>query len=129
MSLVFLAAIALPAPSFFKDGGAYVTVLGMTPRVALAPILLQMMLAQYLFKVAYEVVLTPATYAVVAAVKRKEGLDVYEACEPAWVKVTISQKPRGGITIVAEASLPDPAGPGDSWGRSPLRGRDSPKSE
>ena len=42
--------------------------------------------------------------------------DVYEACKPAWVKVTISQKPRGGITIVAEASLPDPQGPAD---RSP----------
>lgn len=35
--------------------------------------------------------------------------DVYEACEPAWVKVTITQKPRGGITICAEASLPKPS--------------------
>jgi 7-cyano-7-deazaguanine reductase len=32
--------------------------------------------------------------------------DVFEACKPAWVKVTINQKPRGGITICAEASLP-----------------------
>jgi 7-cyano-7-deazaguanine reductase len=33
--------------------------------------------------------------------------DVYDACEPLWVKVSITQKPRGGITISAEASLPD----------------------
>jgi 7-cyano-7-deazaguanine reductase len=33
--------------------------------------------------------------------------DVYEACKPLWVKVAITQKPRGGITIYAEASLPD----------------------
>ena len=32
--------------------------------------------------------------------------DVFEACKPAWVKVTINQKPLGGITICAEASLP-----------------------
>ena len=36
MSLIFLAAIALPAPGFFKDQGAYATVLGMTPRIVLA---------------------------------------------------------------------------------------------
>jgi 7-cyano-7-deazaguanine reductase len=35
--------------------------------------------------------------------------DVYEACKPLWVKVMITQKPRGGITISAEASLPDAA--------------------
>jgi 7-cyano-7-deazaguanine reductase len=33
--------------------------------------------------------------------------DVYEACKPVWVKVTITQKPRGGITISAEATLPN----------------------
>jgi 7-cyano-7-deazaguanine reductase len=33
--------------------------------------------------------------------------DVYEACKPVWVKVTVTQKPRGGITIMAEAILPD----------------------
>jgi len=33
--------------------------------------------------------------------------DVYEACKPKWVTVSITQKPRGGITIHAEASLPD----------------------
>lgn len=135
MSLVFLAAIALPYPPFFKDQGAYATVLGMTPRIVLAslvaywtgefansitlsllkkatggkylwtrtisstlvgqafdtalfiaigfaltvpgPVLAQMMLAQYLFKVVYEVVLTPVTYAVVGAIKRREGLDTF----------------------------------------------------
>lgn len=35
--------------------------------------------------------------------------DIYEAAKPVWVKVSISQKARGGITIYAEASLPDPA--------------------
>jgi 7-cyano-7-deazaguanine reductase len=37
--------------------------------------------------------------------------DVFTACAPVWVKVTITQKPRGGITISAEASLPDPEAP------------------
>jgi 7-cyano-7-deazaguanine reductase len=35
--------------------------------------------------------------------------DVFEACKPRWVKVLITQKSRGGITISAEASLPDPS--------------------
>ncbi len=279
MSAVFLAAIALPFPSFFKDQAAYATVLGMTPRVVLAslvaywmgefansitlsllkkatqgkflwtrtvsstvvgqafdtaifisigfagivpgPVLAQMIAAQYLFKVVYEVVLTPVTYLVVGAVKRREGAgylrqgrqptipsgweeddgrlsvqgagnkvstpvplarglpraahvgrrrarerrgheplpghrparlgdgahrvrarpycieskslklyfwsfreegafcealaariaeDVYAACSPKWVKATVTQKPRGGVTISAEASLPDTPG-------------------
>ena len=37
-----------------------------------------MMLAQYLFKVVYEVVLTPVTYAVVGAIKRREGFDTFD---------------------------------------------------
>jgi queuosine precursor transporter len=136
MSLIFLAVRALPAPSFFKDQGAYATVLGMTPRIVLAsfvaywtgefansitlsllkkatggrylwtrtisstvfgqafdtllfiaigfagvvpgPVLLQIVLAQYLFKVGYEVLLTPVTYLVVGAVKRKEGVDTFD---------------------------------------------------
>jgi len=136
MSLVFLAAIALPAPSFFKDQGAYATVLGMTPRIVFASlvaywagefansialsmlkkatggkhlwtrtisstlvgqafdtvlfiaigfagsvpgsVLWQIMLAQYLFKVGYEILLTPVTYLVIAAVKRKEGVDTFD---------------------------------------------------
>lgn len=136
MSIVFLCAVALPAPAFFTDQDAYARVLGFTPRVVVAsliaywvgefansvtlsalkkltrgrflwtrtvsstvvgqsfdtalfitisflgtvpgPVLLQMMCAQYLFKVAYEVILTPATYRIVAVVKRREGLDTYD---------------------------------------------------
>jgi queuosine precursor transporter len=136
MSLIFLAATALPAPSFFKGQDAYALVLGMAPRIVLAslvaywagefansialslikkatggkylwtrtisstivgqafdtalfisigfagsvpgPVLLQMMIAQYLFKVGYEVVLTPVTYLVVGAVKRREGIDTFD---------------------------------------------------
>ena len=136
MSLVFLAAIALPAPPFFRDQGAYATVLGMTPRIVFASlvaywagefansialsmlkkatggkhlwtrtisstlvgqafdtvlfiaigfagsvpgsVLWQIMLAQYLFKVGYEILLTPVTYLVVGAVKRKEGMDTFD---------------------------------------------------
>jgi len=137
MSLVFLAALALPHPDFWKNQGAYESVLGLTPRIVLAslvaywvgefansitlsalkkatkgrhlwtrtisstvvgqgfdtalfigiaffgsvsvPVLLGMMLAQYLFKVAYEVILTPLTYVIVARVKAKEGVDTYDA--------------------------------------------------
>lgn len=32
--------------------------------------------------------------------------DVFEACKPKWVKVTVTQRPRGGITISAESVLP-----------------------
>ena len=41
-------------------------------------ILLQMILFQYLFKVCYEVVFTPITYAVVKWIKKKEDLDIYD---------------------------------------------------
>ncbi|HOV93723.1 MAG TPA: queuosine precursor transporter [Spirochaetales bacterium] len=41
-------------------------------------VLLQMMLAQYLFKVLYEALFTPLTYFVVARVKKLEGVDVYD---------------------------------------------------
>jgi 7-cyano-7-deazaguanine reductase len=37
------------------------------------------------------------------------AMDVYEACKPRWVTVTITQKPRGGISIAATASYPDTA--------------------
>ncbi len=42
------------------------------------PVLLQMMAAQYLFKVSYEIVLTPVTYKVVGFIKRIEGIDVFD---------------------------------------------------
>ena len=41
------------------------------------------------------------------ALSAQIAADVYEACKPAWVKVTITQKPRGGITITSESALPD----------------------
>jgi uncharacterized integral membrane protein (TIGR00697 family) len=136
MSAVFLLAIALPFPAFFKDQEAYAKVLGITPRIVAAslvaywagefansitlsalkkvtkghylwtrtisstivgqgldtalfiglsfagsvstPVLLQMMIAQYLFKVAYEVILTPVTYLVVGQVKKREGIDAFD---------------------------------------------------
>jgi 7-cyano-7-deazaguanine reductase len=33
--------------------------------------------------------------------------DIYEACKPRWVTVTITQRPRGGITISATATIPE----------------------
>lgn len=39
---------------------------------------LQMILFQYLFKVSYEVIFTPVTYAVVRWLKRKEGMDTFD---------------------------------------------------
>ena len=41
-------------------------------------VLIQMILLQYVWKVAYEVLLTPATYMVVHWIKRKEGIDSYD---------------------------------------------------
>jgi len=136
MSAIFLVAIVLPFPAFFKDQEAYAKVLGFTPRIVAASlvaywagefansitlsalkkltkgrylwtrtisstivgqgldtaifiglgfvgivpsaVLFQMMIAQYAFKVAYEVVLTPVTYAVVRGLKRREGIDAFD---------------------------------------------------
>ncbi len=41
-------------------------------------VLLQMILFQYLFKVCYEVILTPVTYVFVGWLKKKEEIDVYD---------------------------------------------------
>ena len=41
-------------------------------------VVLKMILFQYLFKVGYEVLFTPVTYAVVKTVKKKEGIDVFD---------------------------------------------------
>ena len=41
-------------------------------------VVLMMILFQYLFKVGYEVLFTPVTYAVVRTVKKAEGIDVYD---------------------------------------------------
>ena len=44
-------------------------------------VLIGMMIAQYLWKVGYEVVVTPLTYLVVGRVKRLEGIDSYDTKE------------------------------------------------
>ncbi len=41
-------------------------------------VLFQMMIAQYVFKVAYETIVTPVTYLVVRYVKRREGIDTFD---------------------------------------------------
>ena len=41
-------------------------------------VVLKMILFQYLFKVGYEVIFTPATYAVVAWIKKKEAIDTFD---------------------------------------------------
>ena len=134
--LIYLITIALPHPGYWDGQEAYATVLGTTPRVAVASfsgylfgefsnsvilsklkvatkgkklwvrtilstvvgegldsvifivisfwgtmensVVLKMILFQYLFKVGYEVLFTPVTYAVVKAVKKAEGIDVYD---------------------------------------------------
>ena len=40
--------------------------------------LMTMVICQYLFKVGYEILFTPVTYAVVGALKRREGVDVFD---------------------------------------------------
>ena len=134
--LIYLLTIALPHPGYWESQDAYATVLGTTPRVAIASfagylfgefsnsiilskmkvatkgkklwartilstvvgegmdsvifimisfwgtmensIVLQMILFQYLFKVGYEILFTPVTYVVVKAIKKAEGVDVYD---------------------------------------------------
>ena len=134
--LVYLLTIALPHPGYWENQDAYATVMGTTPRVAIASfagylfgefsnsiilsrlkvatkgkklwvrtilstvvgegldsvifimisfwgtmdnsVVLQMILFQYLFKVAYEALFTPVTYVVVKAIKKAEGIDVYD---------------------------------------------------
>lgn len=133
---IYLITIALPHPGFWESQDAFATVLGTTPRVALASfagylfgefsnsmvlsklkvatkgeklwvrtilstivgegfdsvifitisflgtmetkVVLQMILFQYLFKVCYEVIFTPATYAIVKYIKKKEEVDTYD---------------------------------------------------
>jgi len=41
-------------------------------------VMLQVMLSQFVLKVSWEVLLTPATYAVVGWLKKREGVDVYD---------------------------------------------------
>lgn len=133
---VYLLTIALPHPGFWEGQSAYQTVLGTTPRVAIASFagylfgefsnsvvlsklkvatqgkklwirtilstlvgegldsiifvtisfwgtmdnttVLRMILFQYLFKVIYEALFTPVTYAIVNRLKSIENIDVYD---------------------------------------------------
>ncbi len=133
---IYLMTIALPHPDFWTNQDAYATVMGTTPRVAIASFIgylfgefsnsmilsklkvitkgknlwirtilstlvgegfdsiifvtisfwgtmdnktvLSMILFQYLFKVCYEIIFTPATYAIVNWIKRKEGIDTFD---------------------------------------------------
>ena len=134
--LIYLITIVLPHPGYWENQDAYATVMGTTPRVAVASfagylfgefsnsiilsklkvatkgknlwirtilstvvgegldsvifimisfwgtmdnsVVLQMILFQYLFKVAYEVIFTPVTYAVVKIIKKAEGIDTFD---------------------------------------------------
>jgi uncharacterized integral membrane protein (TIGR00697 family) len=134
--LIYLITIALPHPGYWESQEAYATVMGTTPRVAIASfagylfgefsnsmilsrlkvktggkklwlrtitstligegfdsvifimisfwgtmensVVLKMILFQYLFKVLYEVIFTPVTYAVVKFIKKKEGIDTFD---------------------------------------------------
>ncbi|MCR5329030.1 MAG: queuosine precursor transporter [Saccharofermentans sp.] len=133
---IYLLTIALPHPGYWENQEAYATVMGTTPRVAVASfagylfgefsnsiilsrlkvvtkgknlwlrtilstvvgegldsiifitisfwgtmensVVLKMILFQYLFKVAYEIIFTPLTYLVVRIIKKAEGIDVYD---------------------------------------------------
>ena len=134
--IIYLITIALPHPGYWEGQEAYATVMGTTPRVAIASfagylfgefsnsmilsrlkvvtggrklwvrtitstligegfdsvifimisfwgtmensVVLKMILFQYLFKVLYEILFTPVTYAVVKFVKKKEGIDTFD---------------------------------------------------
>ena len=134
--MIYLITIALPYPGYWDNQSAYATVMGTTPRVAIASfigylfgefsnsmilsklkvktqgknlwvrtilstlvgegfdsvifitvsfwgtmensVVLSMILYQYLFKVGYEVIFTPVTYAIVHWLKNKEGVDTFD---------------------------------------------------
>lgn len=134
--MIYLITIALPHPGYWENQSAYATVMGTTPRVAIASfigylfgefsnsmilsklkvktqgknlwvrtilstlvgegfdsvifiivsfwgtmensVVLSMILYQYLFKVGYEVIFTPVTYAIVHWLKNKEGVDTFD---------------------------------------------------
>ncbi|MHB1418690.1 MAG: queuosine precursor transporter [Bacillota bacterium] len=136
MAIIFMTAVSLPHPEFWKDQQAYQTVLGFTPKLVMASlvayfagefsnsvllsriklltggrwlwlrtigstivgegidtvlfiliaftgtipeaVLFTMILAQYLWKVGYEIAATPLTYLLVGWLKSKEGLDTFD---------------------------------------------------
>ena len=85
------------------DTGIFLTVAfaGLIPW----PVLVAMMGAQYLFKVAYEALCTPLTYAVVRRLKRAEGIDVFDhgisynpfRGESAWIRVETDSRPSATV--------------------------------
>lgn len=74
--LLWLRTIGSTVLGQFVDSGVFITVafLGVFP----AGQVLRLVVAQWLFKVAYEVVATPLTYAVVGWLKRREGRDHFD---------------------------------------------------
>jgi uncharacterized PurR-regulated membrane protein YhhQ (DUF165 family) len=42
------------------------------------PLVMQVLITQYVLKVSWEVILTPVTYAVVGWLKQREGIDVFD---------------------------------------------------
>jgi 7-cyano-7-deazaguanine reductase len=43
------------------------------------------------------------------ALSAKIAQDIFDACAPKWVRVSVAQKARGGIAITAESRIPDAA--------------------
>jgi len=74
--LLWLRTIGSTVLGQLVDSGVFITVafLGVFP----ASQVLRLVIAQWLFKVAYEVVATPLTYAVVGWLKRREGSDHFD---------------------------------------------------
>lgn len=75
--LLWLRTVGSTVVGQLVDSGVFITVafLGILP----ADQVLWLVVAQWLFKVAYEAVATPLTYAVVGWLKRREGLDHFDA--------------------------------------------------
>lgn len=75
--LLWLRTVGSTVVGQLVDSGVFITVafLGVLP----ADQVLWLVVAQWLFKVAYEAIATPLTYAVVGWLKRREGLDHFDA--------------------------------------------------
>lgn len=75
--LLWLRTVGSTVVGQLVDSGVFITVafLGVLP----VDQVLWLVVAQWLFKVAYEAIATPLTYAVVGWLKRREGLDHFDA--------------------------------------------------
>ena len=75
--LLWLRTIGSTVMGQLVDSGVFITVafLGVFP----GDQVLRLVVAQWLFKVAYEAAATPLTYAVVGWLKRREGIDHFDA--------------------------------------------------